>query len=197
MLHADDPERADRQDQPEAIHEHASDAEGEGEGERIDGSDRALHSVESDDQQDEAGDHLDDLPDPHLTNTDEDLRILRLRERIVERPLLHVLHQQLHVRLDERVDETAEQDPYAEQREQFRLLPAVELRRVRVHEREHHEPGPDLDQRLEELHEEVDAVLQLVEHPDLEVEPAHAKRVHAPTAEKRLIAARHANVNST
>ena len=114
VLHADDPERADRQDQPEAIHEHASDAEGEGEGERIDGSDRALHSVESDDQQDEAGDHLDDLPDPHLTNTDEDLRILRLRERIVERPLLHVLHQQLHVRLDERVDEAAEQDLDAE-----------------------------------------------------------------------------------
>ena len=77
------------------------------------------------------------------------------------------------------------------------LVPPVELLRVRVDEREHHEPGADLDQGLEELHEEVDAVLQLVHHADLEVEPGDTKRVHAPTAEKRLIAARHANVNST
>ena len=98
----------------------------------------------------------------------------------------------------ERMDEAAEQDLHAEEGEQLRLLPAVELGRVRVHEREHHEPGPDLDQRLQELHEEVDAVLQLIHHADLEEQPAHAQRVQlAPTAEKRLIAARQANVNST
>src|SRR2546430_5528757 len=47
------------------------------------------------------------------------------------------------------------------------------------------------------LHEEVHAVLQLVHDADLEVEPAHAKRVHPPTAEKRLIAARQAKLKST
>ena len=59
------------------------------------------------------------------------------------------------------------------------------------------EPGPGLDQRLEELEEEVDAVLQLVEHAHLEIEQADSERVHPPTAENRLIAAVHANLKST
>src|SRR5205807_2506153 len=101
-----------------------------------------------------------------------------------------------HVRLDEGVDDAAEEDLHAEQREQLGLRPAVEPGRVRVDEREHDEPGADLDQRLEELDEEVDAVLQLVEDADLEEQPADAKGVHPPTAEKRLTAARQASVTS-
>src|SRR5439155_7117947 len=97
---------------------------------------------------------------------------------------------------DKGVDDAAEQDLHAEQREELRLGPAVELRRVRVDEREDDEPGADLDQRLQELDEEVDAVLELVQHPDLEVEPADANGVHPPTAEKRLTAARHASVST-
>src|SRR5439155_7947151 len=197
VLDADDPERADRQDQPEAIHEHGSDPQREHENERVDNPDRALHAAEADNEQDEARDHLDDLPDPHLPDAHQDLRVLGLGQQVVERSLLHVLHEHFHVRLDEGVDEAAEQDLHSEQGEQLRFRPAVELVRVRVHEREHHEPGPDLDQRLEELHEEVDAVLQLVHDADLEIQPGDAERVHAPTAEKRLMAARHANLNST
>src|SRR5207244_12719625 len=51
--------------------------------------------------------------------------------------------------------------------------------------REHDESRADLDQRLEERYEEVDPVLELVEHADLQVQPADAKRVHPPTPEDR------------
>ena len=65
-------------------------------------------------------------------------------------------------------DEPAHQDLDAEHAEQLGLRPAVQLLRVRVHEREHDEPGHERDRRLEERDEEVDAVLQLVQHAELE-----------------------------
>jgi len=68
------------------------------------------------------------------THADQHLRILGFRQRIVERSLLHVLHQQLHVRLNERMDEAAEKDLHAQERQQVRFLPAVELGRVRIDE---------------------------------------------------------------
>src|SRR6185436_4760009 len=81
---------------------------------------------------------------------------------------------------------------HAEHAEKLRLRPPVQLLRVRVDEREHHEPRHECDRRLQERHEEVHAVLELVEHAELEEEPADPDRVHPPTAEYRLIADRHA-----
>ena len=83
-----------------------------------------------------------------------------------------------------RVDHAAHEDLDAEHGEQLGLRPAVELGRVRVDEREHDEPGREREQRLEQLQREVDAVLQVVHHPDPEVEQRHAERASRqfPTA---------------
>ena len=81
--------------------------------------------------------------------------------------------------------------------EQLSGRPAIQRGGVAEHEPEHGQPGSQRDCGLENLDREIRAVLQLVHHADLEEEPGDTKRVHAPTAEKRLIAARHANVNST
>ena len=55
---------------------------------------------------------------------------------------------------------------------------------MRVDERQYDETDDERDRRLEELNDEVHPVLELVQHPDLEEEPAQAKRAHyPPTAE--------------
>ncbi len=145
-------------------------------------------------EQDEPRDDVNGLPDPERAHADEHLRVLRLRERVVERPLLDVFHQLHHVRLDERPDHSAEEDLDAEEAQELRLCPTVQRRRVRVDEREHDEARHHLDERLEQAHEEVHAVLELVQHTDLEKEPGDSQRAHRypPTAEKRLIAERQA-----
>ena len=50
--------------------------------------------------------------------------------------------------------------------EELGLRPAVELRRVRVDEREHDEAGHQRDGDWRELDEEVHPVLELVQHAD-------------------------------
>ena len=82
-------------------------------------------------QQDRADEDVDALPDAHLADAHEDLRVLGLHQHVVERALLDVLHQLLHVRLDRRGDDAAHQDLDAHHGEQLRLRPAVELGRVR------------------------------------------------------------------
>ena len=115
MLHPHDPERADRHDHPEAVDQDRPDQEGKREGECIGWADGALHAREPDEQDDQARQHLDHLPDLDLPHAHEDLSVLGLRQRKVERSLLDVFHQLLHVWLDEGMDHAAEQDLHAEQ----------------------------------------------------------------------------------
>ena len=128
-------------------------------------------------------DHVDGLPDLHLTDADEHLRVDGLRERVVELAVLNLACKPHHVRLDESANEAPDENLDAEHGQQLRLRPAVELRRVRVDEREHDERRDDGDGRLEQLDEEVRAVLQLVHRADAEEEPAEAERPQLPTAE--------------
>ena len=146
MLHPDEPERARRHDQPEAVDEEGADRERAREGHRVQRADRAADARQPENEKDESRDHLDDLPDAYLADADEDLRVLGLGQRVVECPLLHIFQEPLHVRLDEGVNEAAEQDLHTDQGEELRLRPTVQFGCVRVDEREHHEPGADLDQ---------------------------------------------------
>ena len=80
-------------------------------------------------------------------------------------------------------DDAAHEDLDAEHGEQLVLRPAVELRRVRVDEGEDDEPGEQRQQRLEHLEREVHAVLEVVHHPDAQMQEGDAQRRHQfPTA---------------
>jgi hypothetical protein len=118
------------------------------------------------------------LPDPDLADGHEDLGVLGLGQHEVERPLADVPHQALHVRLDDRSDQAAHQHVDAHDREQLRLRPAGERRGLPEHEGEDRQARPDRDQRLDQLGDEVGAVLELVQGADPEVQPEQRKRPH-------------------
>ena len=160
---------------------------------RLGRAERGRDAREPDAEDDQPRHDVHRLPDPYLAHAHEDLRVLGLRQREVELPVANVLDEPRHVRLDVHLDRAAHEDLHAEDAEELRLRPSVQLVRVRVDEREHDEAGHQRDRRLHERDEEVHAVLQLVQDSELQEEPADADRVHQPpTAEYRLIADRHA-----
>ena len=79
---------------------------------------------------------------------------------MVELSFADVFDDALHVRLDERADDAADECEDTHHREQLWPGPPAELVGLREHDGEDHEPGSDGQQRLDELQEEVDAVLQ-------------------------------------
>ena len=118
------------------------------------------------------------LPDLHLTDADEHLRVDRLGQSVVELPVAHFLCESHHVRLNDGADDTPHDDLDAEHDEQLVLRPAVQLRRVRVDEAEDDEPRREGEQRLEHLEREVHAVLEIGHHPHAQVQQGHAERLH-------------------
>jgi hypothetical protein len=54
---------------------------------------------------------------------------------------------------------------------------------MRVDELQHDERRPDRDDGLQQLNEEVRAVLELGQRPELEVQPPEPERSQFPTAE--------------
>src|SRR5450759_493365 len=171
LVDADDPERDRRQDQPEAIDHHAAEHEGDAERHGLERPDRRLQLADREPEDADPDEHVDRLPDLDLANARQDLDGVGLRQDEVEGALADVVAELLHVRLDDRPDNAAHEREDAEDREELRLRPAVERRCLTEHEREHGEPRPDRDPRLQDLEREVRPVLKLVEGPDPEEQP--------------------------
>ena len=179
----DDPERAGRDEEPEAVDRQRADQEHRREQRRVADADAPFEPADAVREHERSRDDVHRPPDPHLAHADEELRVLRLRQCEVELAVAYLFHQALHVRLDAHLDQAAEQDLDPHHDLQLRLAPPVQLVRVRVDELQHDERRPDSDNGLEQLDEEVRAVLQLGQRPELEVQPREAERSQFPTAE--------------
>ena len=189
--HVHDPEGEGREAEQEAVDQRGAGGEHDREQERIRDPDLGFQARDAVADHGSARHDVDGLPDPDVADAHEHLRVLGLRQREVQLPVAHFLHQALHVRLDGHADHPAEHDLDAHHHQDFRLAPAVQLRRLRVDERKHDERRADRDSRLQQLDEEVRAVLQLVHRADPEVEPGEAEGAHQlPTEEKRRTASR-------
>ena len=183
MPHVHDPEGERGEQHPEAVEKDGAEGERDGEREDVERSEIAAEANHRDDDHARSGEDVHGLPDLHLADADEHLRVDRLRQRVVELPVANLLGETHHVRLDDGADDAAHDDLDAEHHEQLVLRPAVELRRVRVDEREDDEPGDEREQRLEHLEREVHAVLEVVHHPHAQVQQRDAQRRHQlPTA---------------
>ena len=123
------------------------------------------------------------LPDAH-----QDLRVLGLGERVVQRPLPNVLHQAAHVGLDGHPDEATHEDVHPHHRQQLGAGPPSERGGVAEDQGQDRQPHPQGQERVKDLEHEVDPVLQLAHRPDPEEQPrqaGHPKRlrpgpVHQP-----------------
>src|SRR6266508_1470339 len=73
-------------------------------------SEACVDPVDADTDHGRARDYLGELPQAQRPQRDQDLRVLRLRQREVELAVAHLVDELLHVRLDRRVDDPAEQD---------------------------------------------------------------------------------------
>ncbi len=103
VVDADEPEGARRQDDPEAVHDGRSREKRDAEGQGLTGSNRPRKLSESEAQHDESHDNVDELPDLHLANADQQLCIARLRQCEVQRSQSNLLHQALHAGLNHQV----------------------------------------------------------------------------------------------
>ena len=79
---------------------------------------------------------------------------------------MNVLHELLQARLNDEADEPADGKKHAHQRQQFVHRPAVELRRVRVHQRQSQDGKGQVRQRFQCLHKKIGAVGQLKQQID-------------------------------
>ena len=184
MPHVHHPEGDGREDEPEAVDENRTECEGDGKRDHVERADVRRDPRQADPEDDRTGEDVHHLPDPHLAHAHEHLGVLGLRQREVELPVAHLVDQARHVRLDRGSDEPAHHDLDPEHAQELGLRPPVQLFGVRVDERQHDEPGHERDRHLEERDEEVDAVLELVQDAELEVEPARlCSAFIQPTAE--------------
>jgi hypothetical protein len=169
VLHPDHPERGGRDREPEAVDEDGAEHDGDAEpGDRAGGR-RSAESGESDRDDAEPDDDVDELPHGHLADADQQLRVHRLEQQVVELALADVVHQQLHVGLDDRLDHAPQQHVDPEHHQQLRRGPAAERVGVLEDQRDHGDGGPERHGGLQQLEPEVHAVLQLVEGTDPQV----------------------------
>jgi hypothetical protein len=79
VSHVDDPERAGRKDEPEAVEEEHAERQQREEHEGRPETDWVVEPERADDDDDEAGDDVQHLPNLHIAQQEERLSILRLR----------------------------------------------------------------------------------------------------------------------
>jgi hypothetical protein len=119
---------------------------------------------------------VDRLPDPDLAHADQQLGVLGLGEHVVEGALADVLDHADHARLDHGAADAAHEEVDPDDGQQLVGRPAGQLRGVVEDQGEHGQGGPEGDQRLEQLEEEVDPVLELGQGADPQRQPGQPER---------------------
>jgi hypothetical protein len=178
-----DPERTGREHDPEAVDEKRAEREQRDERDRVTDADVHVDPGEPDRDDGRSAHDLREVPELEGPQRDDHLCVLGLRQCEVELAVANLVGQLLHVRLDQHVHDSSEQDLDSEHHHQLRVGPAVQRRCVRIDERENDEADRDREPGLEDRHEEICAVLKLVQRAQPQVGVRELERPHqCPTA---------------
>ena len=183
VLDAHQPEGGGGQDNPEAVHDQAAGGRGGHEERRLRGSYMRAHADERHGQDAHAEDNVREAPDLHALDAHQELRVLGLGEREIQRAPPHRFDELLEAGLDHHPDPAPDEEEHPNEPEDLVGRPAAEGRGVGE---DHREPGhgrSELHDRFEKLYEEVCPVRELAHDADAEEGPEEPEIPHAPTAE--------------
>src|SRR6266545_7038120 len=194
VVHLHDEERGGDDEDPERVEDERGAPEEERRRDHVGGRRPAPEPVERDREHPEAAEDVHDPPRLELLGRDEELRVGRLQEDEVERPLADVLDDARERRVHRALEHPLHHHEPADDDERLLEAPPCDPRALPEHDEERDEPPPRPEQGEPPLHEEVEPVLHRDRRGRAELdreEPEVAEhRVQPPYAEKRRSPAR-------